>query len=951
MLLAVKYHMRYFCVQCITVLLFNIFLTAQNKNTVPAHWPEPVFEHLTIADGLPENSVFSMLQDRFGYMWLGTQNGLVRYDGYSMKVYTRDPDDTLSISDRTITAIYEDKSGTLWIGTDYGGLNRFDRKTETFTRYMHNPDDSTSISNDRVYCINEDIKGNILIGTEGGLALLQKSKSGFKTINKITDNGKIIPLTSAIKDILVDSLTGNIYVSNKNVILIYDSEKNLLREDEHFPGVENELSAIHSLYQANDGTIWIGHSNGLAKFNSLKNTFKFYQPVFSKNINVENYIGKIAEDDKGYIWGATNLFTNNDQNSLLFRLICFNPVKENFHLYEYDPQNESSLSSGPTNLILQDRSGIIWVGTWSGGLNKWDSKKQKFTRYRSNPVNFKDKSFGMITTIAEDQGGLFWLGTENLGLLSFDHNSNKFKNYWKEPKEYVHGIYFENSEIIWFGTHKRGLGKYNRSKRTFQFYFHDPYDSTSISNNTVSYILPDGKDILWIGTMGGLNKFYMHSGKFIHYSHDPNNRQSIGNNNVFCIYKDKLGTMWIGTNTGGLNKFNPVDETFESYHFTKGIGVTTVEAIYEDKKGNLWVGTYQSGLHLFDRKSETSVFNITEKDGLANNEVNSIVEDDSENLWIGTNNGLSKFDPKTRTFKNFYFSGGIDQNRFYIKAIKSSTGEMFFSMYDGFIMFHPDSIKDDPVPPQVVISNVSLFNRPGEKLEFDGFISELKELNFSYNENDLRFEYVGLHYGDPSKNKYKYMLVGYDDDWVDAGTQRNAVYTNLDAGKLELKASRSNIVSLIKGITMSFESIAEKKDISLKVKAEKAEIELYFDKEKIIKIMTNLLSNAFKFTNDGGQITVTVSHADLVSASHDGHKIPIPIKSGRNDNIVEISIKDTGIGISEEELPKLFDRFYQVDNSHTREHEGTGIGLALTKELVELHHGTISVASKLACMD
>ena len=422
-------------------------------------------------------------------------------------------------------------------------------------------------------------------------------------------------------------------------------------------------------------------------------------------------------------------------------------------------------------------------------------------------------------------------------------------------------------------------------------------------------------------------------------------------------------------------------------------------------------------------------------------------------------------------------------------ACKTSTGEILFGTSDGFIMFHPDSIKDNPVPPQVVISNVSLFNRPKEKLKFDGFISDLKEVKLSYDENDLRFDYVGLQFADPSKNRYKHKLEGFDKEWVDAGTQRNATYTNLDAGeyvfrvtacnadgvwneegvslkiiippplwatwwaysiyvlfglvmlynirryelnrtqlknqvkldevklkereetdkmksrffanishefrtpltlilgpsesiasdskeeetikragtikrnanrllglinqlldlskleagKLELKTSKSNIVPFIKGITMSFESVAERKDITLKVKAEKDEIELYFDKDKMAKIMTNLLSNAFKFTPEGGEITVSVSHAELVSASPDGNKIPNQV---RNDNVVKIKVRDTGVGIVEEKLQKLFDRFYQVDSSQTREHEGTGIGLALTKELVELHKGKISVTSK-----
>ena len=1100
-------------------LLFPIALKAQIKDKI-TNWPEPVFEHITVADGLPENSVFSMIQDRFGYMWLGTQNGLVRYDGYSMKVYTRDPDNSLSISDRTITAIYEDKFGILWVGTAYGGLNRFDRKTETFTRYMHNPDDSTSISNNNVLCINEDTNENILVGTEEGLVLFKKSENTFKHIKKISNNGLITKLNNAVEDILLDSLTGNIYVSGENEILIYDSEKELLMSNQNIPVQENGLGIIHSFYRAKDGAIWIGHTNGLARFNSLRNAIRFFQPFPSGNNNIENNIYQIAEDENGFIWCCNGSWSHESSINPV-GLLCFNPLEEDFKSYKADPQNESGISNNLISSIIKDRSGIIWVGTWLGGLNKWDNKKQKFERYKYDSANPKGNLLNGVAALAEDPGGTIWVSTV-YGLYNFNYLSGKFKNY-ERKSEFFTCIYAGDSKTVWIGTTEKGLAKINTAAGTISYHSTNPMDSTTISNNFIISILPEENDILWLGTReSGLYKFYKSTGKFIHYKHDPQNQQSISVDRIISLFKDRSGNFWIGTNTGGLNRFNPIDETFNSFHFTKGIGKTTVMSIYEDKNGNLWVGTYQSGLHLFDRKKEISIYNITEKDGLANNQVMSILEDDSGNLWIGTNNGLSKFNPKTRSIKNFYFPGGIDQNRFYYSAIKTSSGKMLFGTYDGFIMFHPDGIKDDPIPPQVVIGNVSLFNRPGEKLEYESFISELRELNLSYNQNDLRFDYVGLHYGDPSKNKYKYMLEGFDKDWVNAGTQRNAVYTNLnageyifrvkacnldgvwneegaslkiiipppfwatwwayslyvlfglvalysirryelnrtqlknqvkldevklkereetdkmksrffanishefrtpltlilgpiqkwrersglinspalqggdkespkkfeglqslptelhkdltiternarnllslvnqlldlsklEAGKLDLKASRANIVPCIRGITMSFESIAERKDITLKVKSSSDEIELYFDKEKMIKIMTNLLSNAFKFTPEGGSVTVSIN-LPTPRPSKGGDKALFKAPSSGGDlgvgsDIVEISVRDTGFGISEDELPKLFDRFYQVDSSQTREHEGTGIGLALTKELVELHHGTIMVTSEIS---
>ena len=1184
-----------------SLLVANILPQGKDKTT---KWPEPVFEHLTIADGLPENSVRCILQDHIGYMWFGTQNGLVRYDGYNMKVYQPDPDDSLSISDRQIYAIYEDRSGTLWIGTERG-LNRFERATETFKSYLHNSDDLTSINADIILSIYEDKTGNMLVGTTEGLNLFDKKTEHFKniyyrgsvyspdvyeylsslisrgkrissilqvgnnadlkktftvskktivltvimdeagyddgwledasgnivagennnnlvyagghtnsliqleidTLNKgsyrlryVSDGGwsynswrdtppdypdfwgvQVIELpedqgnvkeilnnikTSALNynayAIMKDWSTGNLYVGSSCGIFIFNKENHSLVVDNRISG----LGEVHSFLQSKDSSIWIGHSMGLTRFNSLDNSIKLYQPSPSITFSLENNFGQIIADYNGFIWGRSG--TNKG-------LICFNPQNEQFKTYKYIPEKQTSLSSNNVGSIYQDRSGIMWVGTMWAGLNKWDRNKQKFKRYSFDPDNSDGERFNIVRSIIEDKEGLVWFGTNN-GLYSFNRFTNKFRKYSYHSAgkdNSVTHIYIDESGIIWLGTLTKGLVKVNPRASSFQFYSKDPFDTTAISNDNVRFIFPDDNDILWIGTWGGgLNKFNKKTGDFARYVHDPSDPLSLSSNQITSIYEDRKEVLWIGTNGGELNKFDKINNTFKSYDLERFV-TGTVTAIYEDQKRNFWIGTYHTGIYLFDSDAGIPVYNITEKDGLVNNQVESILEDDSGNLWIGTVNGISKFDPETNNIKNYYSSEGFDGNNYWNNsAYKTSTGEMLFGTYDGFIMFNPDIIKDDPVPPQVVISNVSLFNEPDKKLKFDGFISELKELNLSYNENDLRFDYVGLHYGDPAKNHYKYMLEGFDKDWVDAGTQRNATYTNLDAGeyifrvtacnaagvwneedaslkiiipppfwatwwaysfyvliglvvlysirryelnrthlknqhkldevklkereetdkmksrffanishefrtpltlilgpseniiteapsenatkqagaikrnanrllalinqlldlskleagKLELKASKYNIVSFIKGTTMSFESVAEGKDITLKVIPDREQIDLFFDKEKMTKIMTNLLSNAFKFTQKGGNITVSINEGD---------------------NAVRIKVKDTGQGIPEEELPKLFDRFYQVDSSQTREHEGTGIGLALTKELVELHRGTISVDSKL----
>ncbi len=1056
---------NYFIKLVLIILIFVKFTIQSQELNQETNWPEPIFEHFTLADGLPENSVVAIMQDHLGYLWLGTQFGLARYDGYNIKDFQSEQS-----WGSTIVTMYEDKSGTIWIGT-LKGLDRFNPVTATVTRFRQNLDDFNSISPDSINCIIDAKNGNILVGANKGLYLFNSQNQNFRNISY-----KDSIYSHRVSAFLEDRLSGNVYVSTKNNVLIFDREKGVLTDSNRINKLISTIGSIHSFCQSGDGLIWIGHSMGLSRLDLQNNTIKHYQVIKSSFYNDKNYFQQLVEDDNGFLW----LISGSGENG---SLMIFDPRSEKFKHFEHHPDKPNSISSSKNVWsVYKDRSGIIWVGTLLGGLNKWDRNKYKFKSYCKNSKNSVDGDFERVRSIVEDSKGIIWFGTQN-GLNSFDRKWEEFRNYKFDANAIdntVTYIYKDNTGIIWLGTETSGLVSFDPIENTNFFYSHDPKNPTSISHNTIRYILPENNDFLWVGTRGGgLNKFNKRTGDFIRYLPEDDNPQSLSNERVECIIHDRKGTMWVATQgIAGLNRFDYSNNTFKSFSFFGGGPVAL--AIHEDRKGNLWVGTLNKGISLFNRVNETFGSNYN----LANNLVRSILEDDSGNLWIGTDNGLSKFDPNSQIIKNYSTSYNFEGNRYSANsAFKTSTGEMLFGTYDGFIIFHPDSIKDDPVPPQVIITDVSLFNRTGEELEYEGFISDLKKLNLSYNENDLRFDYVGLHFADPSKNKYKYMLEGYEKQWVDAGTQRNATYTNLDAGeyvfrvkacnldgvwneegaslsiiisppfwatwwayiiyfllgvsivyflrkyemnrlglknqvkldelklkereetdkmksrffanishefrtpltlilgpaenirpdssadevekqtgmikrnaqrlmnlinqlldlskleagKLKLKASKNNIVSFVRGIVMSFESLAERKDISLKVHSDHEVIELYFDKDMMIKILTNLLSNAFKFTPEGGSITVSLKPP---------FNSPFT-KGGKEGGSVAIVVKDTGIGISDDELPKLFDRFYQVDSSQTREYEGSGLGLALIKELIELHHGSIRVNSKV----
>ena len=443
----------------------GIFPKSIDKTT---NWPEPVFEHLTIAEGLPENSVRCILQDHLGYMWFGTQNGLVKYDGYNMKVFQPDPDDSLSISDRQIFVIYEDRSGTLWIGTEHEGLNRFNRATETFTRYRLNPDDS--IGEYSIGGILEDISGNLLLGNGQKLIIFNpqdKSSEDIYTQDSI--------IARDVRALIEDSLTGKIFVAVKNKIMIYDPENKVLIKNNKLSETL-KLGTINSLYQAIDGTIWIGHSKGIARFNSAHNTIKYYQPIQSKLYTEDNDIGKLIEDKNGFIWGCGY----QDRNNL--GLVCFESETEQFKIYKFDPEDKSSLSTNIVWSICKDHSDVLWVGTGWGGLNKWDRSKNKFKRFS---YDSNGERFNLVSSAIEDKQGIIWFGTDN-GLYSFNRQSNEFRNYKynaKSKDNYIGDIYLDDAGIIWFTTTTRGFGRFDREKGSFYFYSNNQNDSISFKES------------------------------------------------------------------------------------------------------------------------------------------------------------------------------------------------------------------------------------------------------------------------------------------------------------------------------------------------------------------------------------------------------------------------------------------------------------------------------------
>jgi signal transduction histidine kinase/ligand-binding sensor domain-containing protein len=547
----------------------------------------------------------------------------------------------------------------------------------------------------------------------------------------------------------------------------------------------------HAFLRARNGTLWIASTLGLTRFDPTTNNSASYQVVPSTRYVEENNFRSLLEDETGLIWVGHYVAPS---------LECFDPTTELFRRYAHDADDPFSPSfSFGINAVYKDRSGILWVGTWTGGLDKWDRKKKRFNTVEHDPgFVLASGGFGSIP-IHEDSAGGILIGTDegvvplrrgkyNRFPLPYSrdehHKRNRISAIIEDPVE--HGV-------LWIGSKDSGLVRFDYKKGRTTHHRNDPRDTGSLSSNFVWSIRIDHEGALWIGTDAGLNRFNRATRGFSRFRHDPNDPGSISQDQILGIYEDRAKVLWFGTNLGGMNRFDRSTGKFMSWKsLIPGREFTTSVVFCEDRQGNFWVGDYMSGLHLFDRDKGKSIRDFTEKDGLANNTVQAIVEDDSGHLWISTLNGLSRFDPRTPAFKNFWIEDGLLDNSFLGSHLKTRDGRIILGTRKGLVAFHPDSIRDDPVPPQVVISNVYLFNRSDERLALNGYVPELSEIDLSHSQNDLRFDFVGLQFSEPARNRYKYMLENFDRTWVDAGTQRNATYTNLDPGEYTFKVKAAN---------------------------------------------------------------------------------------------------------------------------------------------------------------
>jgi len=774
------------------------FLTLSISLIIPvsAQNPSLRLKHIGIEQGLSQSTVHAIVQDAQGFMWFGTEDGLNRYDGYGIKIFKNNPADSNSISDNTILSLLSDSNGDLWIGSRLGGVDRYVVSENKFYHYRFNKEDTSTISDNSVNVLFEDSKGNLWLGTKKGLNRFNKSDGTFTRFNFYNENDlvhSVISITAICEDhhqnLWIGTSKGLYKMDISNIHFSLSNAWNLsgITLYRHLPSNPKSLSGdyIRSLYIDRFGKLWVGtFGTGINQYNETTNTFSHFLVNSQSNSFslIGNFISSIYEDSKKNIWIAA-------YDSGLW---IFNQQTERFHKYFNDP----------ALTLFEDRSGIIWIGTHTGGVKIFDPHKNHFKFYYDKSLNNDDKENNLITTILEGKDGKLWVGTFSRGLKLF---SNPFSDVDKQRK-IIRNYKFEQGNTnsissdkiisicespdgnIWVGTENEGLNSINPKSNRFIRYKNNPGNINSISSNQITSLYYDVQDdLLWIGFLNGnIDSYNKTTNKFKHYLFPKKS--------ITVIYKGKQSGLWVGTFEGDLNRFDPKSNSFNQFNLPlksdKSYIKNGIYSLYEESESVLWIGTYGGGLNRLNLLNN-SVKTFVEQDGLPNNVVYGILPDNSGNLWLSTNQGISEFSIIKKTFRNYDTEDGLQSNEFNQGASFSShSGELFFGGVNGFNSFFPDEIENNNYIPPVYITNFKIFDKA---LHLPNPIPTDSRIELSYSQNFFSFEFTALNYTAPEKNKYEYMLEGFDNDWHKVSAQqRYASYTNLDPGKYTIKVRASN---------------------------------------------------------------------------------------------------------------------------------------------------------------
>lgn len=1045
----------------IYMLLLIILLITTNIVYVSAY-NNINFKNITSEDGLSQGTVETIIQDDQGYIWLGTNDGLCRYNGYEFKIYKHDEELENSITNNYIVDIKQDNSGNIWGGTA-NGLSKIDTKTDLITNYNMN-DEEKSLSHYNIGDILITKSGDVLVGTSDGLNIYNEKKDEFYRIfNKDSD------LSSQFIRSLAEDENQNIWVATNNGIDKIDikNNKNIISFKTGHGKFDISENDIYVVRYDPKGYIWAGAlKEGLNRIDINTNEVKQYKNDDRDEKSLPgNYVKDILRDSSGNLWVGTD-------NGLA----KYNEQTENFATYKNKIYDKTSLVNDEVFSIQEDESGLIWVGTYAG-ISMFDPNTN-IEHYKKDPFDENSISDNSIHGIYEDKDGLLWVGTNSKGVNVINRKNYNVKHLNKTSKDYpisddnINDIVGIDNKI--FIATKNGLNEVDKDLKTINIY----NTEDGICNNNITALFADSKKNVWIGTANGISVLNTNTNEIIDIT-DILTNHNIEDKYIKVIYEDSKGNYWVGCFIdGGLVKIDPNKRTIENYRNKKedktSISSNNIRSIVEDKNGNLYIGT-SYGLNKLNESNNTFE-RYSEKDGLSNNTVYGLLVDDNNNLWASTNLGISKLDTNTMTFETFNIIDGFQGNEFNGRAYyKNKSGELFFGGINGLNIFRPNDINRSRYVPTVIF----------DEFKVNGKVyKDINNQEFKYNENTINISVFISNYKNTKNIQYMYKLEGVSDSWdisrsnninysdlapgtytlkikariysgkvsdesavkfiiklpiwkskaailiyliiitiviyrtinsvkrldnlvknktlqltkemekndkllkkvIELEKRKNNYFVNLshelrtplnvissteqlvtelnkskdgigksklngcmqvvrrntkrllnlinniidtakiESGSYQLNIREHDIVYIVEEATLSLKDYIERKGIELIIDPEMEEKIIKCDEHEIERCIVNLVSNAAKFTPEGGTIEVTIE--DL-------------------DEKVKIIVKDTGIGIDKKYHDSIFNRFNQVIDQGTESKGGSGLGLTITKQIIDMHGGQISVESEL----
>ncbi|MBI9032889.1 MAG: histidine kinase [Bacteroidales bacterium] len=732
-------------------------------------------ENSSLIKGLSQNSVRCILQDSKGFLWIGTWDGLNRYDGYDFVYYYEED----GLSNPTVNSLYEDDQGNMWIGTE-AGLNVLDRHKNVIYDYWAVQD--SGLVNDNITKIVGDTDGSIWIGTHKGLSHYDQSTKTFTAYLNGPKDGSWLR-SNLINDIIVDQ--NALWLATPDGVMRFDKKtktikrlylSSILKSD-----VEN--TTVNTMIRTDPNTLLLGTNNGFATLNS--DTHLFSHKSFDDDIINQARIQAFYEDLHGDLWIGTDglgLFV----------------VDSGFHIHNFthDSQNQNGIVSDKISCIYQDNNENIWIGSFKG-LSLPHLGVLPFKYMTHSNTNLNSLSSDYVLSIVEDHNQNIWIASDN-GLNKYNKQTQTYEHIFHDvgnPEGLVDNdlrcLLVDSGNKLWITTNNNGLSVYDIDKKNFKTIQNNPRQRLSLTTNQCHAVVEDHLGFIWISTANGLNKYDPSNDTIIHYFHDPHIAGTISDNWIWNLYIDKEGVLWCGSKAG-LDRYDIETDSFSHISLEGNdqtcIDIKEVFVIFQDSKGIYWIGLRGGGLRLYNHQSkEVKCYSMAQ--GLPNNLIYSILEDDNHDMWISSNMGLSHFLRKTGGFVNYNVRDGILSNEFNLwSAYKDAEGYLYFGGMNGLNIFHPKNIEKQHVKTQTVVTG---FYLKGQIVDKD--VNHGDTINLNYSEDFFSFEFASIDFHSPLKKKYRYKIDNIDKDWVIVGPDnRHADYRDMKPGSYLFQVESSN---------------------------------------------------------------------------------------------------------------------------------------------------------------